>query len=242
MPTGIEESLVVATTMEVATETATEVAAESTIEFNTISDSMNSAISDEVLLSEHNLELIDIQKFVDYVKEREILRDSNVRGILGENLSKLELERRGNTILEEQPKYQINPETNRPFKADFKVRTEPGSSFRELQKIGDHYSVKEKIFSNQQEFLLDVKNHSVKDLDYYLPDTLEKINRMQISSTENMTIISIPEDTALDPLSASAIAKMHEAGATVITHAPDNITWSEVLRLLPSIQKTTGVL
>lgn len=252
MPTGIEET-VTAVAVETANEVAIETAIESvnisvreasvevTHEVSKFSEQGRIAVSNEVGLEEHHIELKDIHKIVDDLDEKGIIRDSNVRGELGEEMSRLELERRGNTIIEKQPKYMINPETNKPFRADYKFMTEPGSSFREVVKTGNHYSVREIICSKQQEVLLDVKNHSVVDLNRYLPDTMEKINRMITSSPEYQTMISIPEDTALNPSSFPAITKMQEAGAKVITHAPDNVTWNEVIRRYPNIQRTSGV-
>lgn len=226
MPTGVEEAVLVETAKETAREVATEVVTEATEVLET--DKITHL--EKTGLTEHKVGVEDVDNIFDDLKKREIKSITKASEELGDRLSRTELERRGNIILEPQPPYKINDQTGYPYRADYRIRMEPGSSFREVVKSGDKFSVTEKITSVRKEALLDVKNHSVESLNRCLPDTLEKINRMKEVSPNTHTIISIPEDVALDSRAIASVSKMKEEGARVITHAPYEASMREAIR------------
>ncbi len=233
MPTGIEEAVATAAA-EIAKESSVEIArgahSELTSEIAEAPEVKKVNLVNEAGLKEHKVRLKDVDGIFDSLKERGIKSITKASEELGDRLSRAELERRHNSILEVQPRYGINPETNYPFRADYKFAREPGSSLREVVKTGNHFSVTEKISSVRKEALLDVKNHSVDSINRFLPDTLEKIERMKRMSPDTETVISVPEDVALNRGSANAIIRMQDAGARVITHAPYEATMRQAIR------------
>ncbi len=228
MPTGAEELATVA--IKVA-ETA-DAARESIIEVGTPRDvSFPMSEAREVLqhpwareyslrLSEHKVDIEDI---------RGIVSDTQGKGLtkltedLGDRLYRAELERRGSTVLKEQPQYAMNPETNCPYRADYLFETKPGVTYREVVRVGDDHIVRERVASSKEKFLVDVKHHSLDSLRGNFSNTLEKVRRMS-EVPDTTAMISYPEDTALDPRSSECIRQIQDAGGTVVVHAPYRVT------------------
>ena len=201
---------------EIALETAEEVTISNQEVFE--STSSNPVVQEFYKNSDvHKVELNDVRNVVNQYKGESVTRQSE---LLGDRLSRIELENRGNKIIEAQPRYGINPETHYPYRADHLVETKPGSSYRELSKLGDQYIASEKVTSVSEKLLVDVKNHSIESLKTNLNDTLEKVNRMKTLSPETIPTISLPEDVATNPLARESVNKIFEAGARIITHAP----------------------
>lgn len=164
----------------------------------------------------HKISVNDIQDVVLEAKGKSPTRQVE---LLGDRLSRAELISRDNKLIEVQPNYGINPETNYPYRADALFETKPGSTYREINKIGDTYIANEHVCAGSEKLLIDVKNHSVTSLRTNLKDTLSKIDRMKSLSLETIPTISLPEDVAINPRAFESIEQIVNRGAKIITHA-----------------------
>lgn len=225
MPTGIEETIALAATeaaTEATIEAATEVGKETILNLQDISETKLSEIpySSDALIENHKMSLDEYTRIHENL---EGFKTTGKTAKVGTELSKKELERRGNTLLKEEMPYHVSSDTEKSYRADLYFETKPGSSIRELEKVGDRFVPKEKIFSTEEKLLIDSKHHEVYSFKKNIGDTLVKATRMIKLSPNDITCISLPDDIGLEPSCASYVQRIIDTGARVILHAPKNL-------------------
>lgn len=239
MPTGIEETLALAAkeaakevAMEVTKEASREVFIESAKELTETGLNESGLKTTELLdkLKTHKISSLELKNAVNYTKD---FKGTGRTSEFGKEISKLELQNRGNKIIEIEPQYSKNAETGKSYRGDLLVESNPGSSIRELKKIGDSNVPREIIFSTKERLLIDVKNHNLNAFKKNISDTVEKAIRMKDLSPENISCISLPEDIATDTSSKFYVDKLLDTGARIILHSPYN----ECIELYKFIRK-----